>query len=432
MANESFALSFDAPPRLERIALASIAYFALAILVFVGFQPFIPPASGTPLAAANAAQGDLLHQIFYLVVFATVLLGAAQRRGFGAVRAVPLLFGLLQLWCVLSALWAMQHGISFRRAVLEVIITTSVLLSADTIGPERAFRYLRILLAVVLAVNWLSIPLIHTAVHLPGELDPGLIGDWRGLYGQKNAAGAVCALTAILFLFSHNGKYNWIGWLVSLFAVGFLVMTRSKTSLALLPVAVAAGLAYRAAWRDGLSRAIFAVLAALLIAVVAAASVLYADAISHILEDPTEFTGRAEIWQAYLAFVQDHPWLGAGYGMLSNTGGISPMHNYVNSAWVEAIGDSHDGYLQVLVMLGGVGFTLAILSLLIGPLARFWPLDYAQPGFKAMLFSLFIFFVLHNFMESDFLESDSGVWFCLLLVIAALRNPDKMLTGVNH
>ena len=428
MANESFALSFEAPPRLERLALPTLAFFALAILVFVGFSPFMPPPKGTALAAANAAQGDTLHQIFYLGVSGLVLLGAVQRRGFGAIRAMPLLLGLLQAWCVLSAIWAMQHGVSFRRAVLEVILSSAVLLSADTIGPERAFRYLKILLAAILVVNWISIPLIATARHLPGEIDPGLVGDWRGLYGQKNGAGAVCALTAILFLFSRIGKYNWIGWLVALFAVAFLVMTKSKTSMALLPACLLAGLAYRISWRDGLSRAIFTVGAVLLLVAGAAAALSYADIISHILEDPTEFTGRAEIWQAYLAFVRDHPWLGAGFGMLANTGTVSPMHNYVNSAWVEAIGDSHDGYLQVLVMLGGVGFALTMLSILVEPLARFWPLDFNRPNFKAMLFALFVFFVLHNFMESDFLESDSGVWFCLLLVIVGLRNPDKSLT----
>ena len=107
------------------------------------------------------------------------------------------------------------------------------------------------------------------------------------------------------------------------------------------------------------------------------------------------------------------------------------MHNYVLSAWVEAIGDSHDGYLQLLVMLGGVGFGLAMLGLVIEPLARFWPLDYQHPGFKALLFALFVFFILHNFMESDFLEGDSGVWFSMLLVLAALRNPDKSLTLVS-
>ena len=428
MANEGFALSFDAPPRLERTTLATIAFFALLILVFVGFQPFIPPRSGTALAAANAAQGDLVHQIFYLSVFAIVLVTAVQRRGLGAIRAMPFLLALLQVWCLLSAIWAEEHGVAFRRAALEVLLTLSILLSADTIGPERAFRYWRIVMAAVLVVNWVSIPLVATAVHLPGEIDPGLIGDWRGLYGQKNAAGATCALTALLFLFTRNGRYNWMGWLVALGALGFLVMTRSKTSLALFPVALLAGLAYRVSWRDGLSRALFACAAVLLLLAVGAAGIFFADTISHVLEDPTEFTGRAEIWQAYLAFVRDHPWLGAGFGTLSNTGGLSPMHNYVLNGWVEAIGDSHDGYLQLLVTLGGVGFVLAILALVIEPLARFWPLDYQQPGFKALLFALFVFFVLHNFMESDFLESDSGVWFSLLLVIAALRNPDKSLT----
>jgi O-antigen ligase len=254
------------------------------------------------------------------------------------------------------------------------------------------------------------------------------VGDWRGLYGQKNAAGAVCALTAMLFLFSRNGKRNWIGWLVAIAALGFLVMTKSKTSAALLPVCLLAGLAYWACWRDGLSRAFFTCTILVLLLMTVSAGLLYADTISHMLEDPTEFTGRAEIWQAYLAFVRDHPWLGAGFGTLSNTGGVSPMHNYVQTGWVEAIGDSHDGYLQLLVTLGSVGFVLALIAMIAEPVARFWPMDRRQRRFRALLFSLFVFFVLHNFMESDFLESDSGVWFSMLLVIAALRNPDRSLT----
>lgn len=428
MANESFAVNFIAPPRLERDFLASLGFFALLIMFFVGFQPFVPPRSGTALAAAGGAQGDLVRQISYLGVFVLVLVAAVQRRGHGAIRAMPLLLGLLQLWCLLSAIWATAHGVAFRRAALEVVLTFSVMLSADTIGPERAFRYWRIVMAAILVVNWLSILLIATAVHLPGEIDPGLVGDWRGLFGQKNAAGAACVMTALLFLFTRNGKFNWIGWLVAAASLAFLVMTKSKTSMALFPVCLLAGIAYRFSWRDGLSRTIFVVGAALLLLSAATLALSFADTISRVLEDPTEFTGRAEIWQAYLAFVGDHPWLGAGFGSLSNTGGISPMHNYALSSWVEAIGDSHQGYLQLLVTLGGVGFVLAMLALVIEPLAWFWPLDYQNPGFKSLLFALFVFFVLHNFMESDFLQSDDGVWCALLLVLAALRNPDKSLT----
>ena len=73
---------------------------------------------------------------------------------------------------------------------------------------------------MVLAVNWISIPLIHTPCICPVNWIR-MVGDWRGLYGQKNAAGATCAMTALLFLFTRNGKHNWIGWLVAAAAWAF-------------------------------------------------------------------------------------------------------------------------------------------------------------------------------------------------------------------
>ncbi len=90
---------------------------------------------------------------------------------------------------------------------------------------------------------------------------------------------------------------------------------------------------------------------------------LDADAIAKLLEDPDEFTGRAEIWAAELRYIADHPLLGAGFGTFTDTGGQSPLHNYVGASWVEAVSHGHNGYLQVLVTIGGVGFVLAMLAL---------------------------------------------------------------------
>jgi len=58
-----------------------------------------------------------------------------------------------------------------------------------------------------------------------------------------------------------------------------------------------------------------------------------------------------------------------------------------------------------------------------------WNLNLQDDGFKPMLFALFVFAVLHNVMESDFLEGDSLVWGALLLVIAALNARRPSLTG---
>ena len=57
-------------------------------------------------------------------------------------------------------------------------------------------------LLAILVANFVSIKFIPTAVHMPGEDDGLLVGNWRGLYSHKNIAGAVSAMTALIFLFS--------------------------------------------------------------------------------------------------------------------------------------------------------------------------------------------------------------------------------------
>ncbi len=426
MANDSFALSYAPPRDVSRSVIAEIIFIALLLMMFVGLTPFAPPVS--PTAVNSAAPGDALRQIIFLAILFPILFAAAFQRGLSALRAVPLALMALLAWCFVSVFWSAVPDVSLRRAALAAIVVLSTILSVDLIGSQRAFFLWRILLAIILAVNWLSIPLIHTAVHLPGEVDPSLIGDWRGLYAQKNTAGAVCAMTALLFLFSRNGRGNWIGWLVAIAATGFLIMTRSKTALGLFPLALLAGLAYRISWRDSLSRAIFLCGALLTLGLMTAVAIQNWEAIERLLADPTGFTGRTEIWQAIIAYTRDHPWLGAGFGTMAHTGALSPLHNYARGHWVETIADSHNGYLQILVTTGGVGLALALLGLVVEPIRRLWPLEPARTGFKALLFALFVFVLAHNLLETDFLESDNTAWFAFLVMLASLRSRDYSLT----
>jgi O-antigen ligase len=419
MAND-FAVDYVPPRAVEQNLFPALAYLALLFLVFVGLTPFSPPALA-PSALPVVSHGDLARQIGYLGVAAMIGIAAVQRFGIGALRAVPFSMGLLLAWCLASAFWAAQPDIVLRRAGLEVVLVLSLLLSVETIGAARAFLLWRWLLAAVLLVNFLSIPLIAAARHGVGEVDPALVGNWRGLYGHKNEAGAACAITAILFLFSKTGWRNCIGAAIAAAACFFLVMTHSRTALGFLVIALAAGLLYRIGWRDGLSRAILVAVGALIAVALAALALLDADQIAHILEDPNEFTGRTAIWAAQLGYIADHPFLGAGFGSLTDAHGQSPLHNYASGAWVEAVSNGHNGYLQLLVTIGSIGFALAMLALMVAPARRFWSLDLKDDAFKPMLFCLFVFAVLHNFMEADFLESDSVVWGALLLAIAALN-----------
>ena len=410
---------YAAHPATERSLLATLAYITFLLLIFVGLDAFSPPAAVSRFGGVQEASGgDFLRQICFLLTAGCIVLTAWQRFGLGLLRALPVSMLLLG-WCLASALWSPDAGVVVRRAGLQVLIVFSALLSVETVGARRAFDIWRVVLAIVLLVNFVSIPLIGAARHGGDEIDTALIGNWRGLYGHKNIAGAVCAMTVIVFLFSRTGWRNWIGIGVALAAGVFLAMTHSNSSMGFLVLALLAGLFYHLSWRDGLSRAILIVATAILLLALAAMAVLDAEALTRLLQDPDEFTGRSAIWAAELAYIRDHPLLGSGFGTFTDTKGLSPLHGYVSGSWVAAVSHGHNGYLQLLVTIGGIGFVLTMVAVVLRPFQRFWALDDDGNAFKPILFALFVFMVLHNIMESDFLEG-GGAWVVLLLVMAAL------------
>jgi O-antigen ligase len=412
-----YAPGYAAQRATDRNLLAVLAYIAFLLLIFVGLDPFSPPPAVSQFGGAS--RGDAMRQVSFVAVTGLVMLAAYQRRGMAMLRAIPLSMALLMGWCLLSALWSMDPGVVMRRAVLQTLIVLSALISVEMVGPRRAFEILRVLLGIVLIVNILSIPVIADARHSAAEIDTALIGNWRGLYGHKNIAGAVAAMTVILFLFTRTGAKNWFGILMALAAAFFLVMTRSKSSMGFLLPALLAGWLYHLSWRDGLSRAILVAGTLLFLCGLASWAILDAETISRQFQNPEEFTGRSAIWAAEIAYIRDHPFLGSGFGTFADTGGASPLAGYINSAWMQAVSHGHNGYLQLLVTIGGVGFVLVMAALVIRPFGRFWAMDGDDSAFKPMLFAIFVFLLLHNIMESDFLEGGSA-WVSLLLMIAAL------------
>lgn len=421
MANDGLALERSRASALLAPWVAECAFAALLLLVFVGLTPFEVREPGTFGIGAASGSGDTLRQISYLAVFSVLALAALQKRRLEIVTIVPVSLLLLLAWCLASAMWAGEPGVVVRRAGLEFVVVVSAMMGVDALGPARSLRLLYYVLIGVLIVNWLSIPFVAQARHLPGETDPSLVGDWRGLYFHKNIAGAVSALTAMIALYFAVEKRSRLDFALFLAAVGFADMTRSKSSLGFLPVAVILGATYRWAWKRDLDRLIVTV-CAVLIAVVAAAWLAgHAAELSQTLESPREFTGRTAIWQAELRYIGDHPLLGSGYGTFADTGGKSPLANYIASKWVAEVAHGHNGYLQVLVTTGGIGFALAMLALVALPFAGLWRRDMDRLALKSLLFALFSFAIMHNLLESDYLESDGPVWVTLLLVIAMLR-----------
>jgi exopolysaccharide production protein ExoQ len=403
--------------------LLDAGYAAFLLLIFVTLSPLAARDAAT--LAAHAGEGDVLRQIAFLSVFAVIVGCALWTRGFAALRAVPIVLAVTLVWCLASALWSIEPDVTLRRAVLAVVIVVSAMVAVDSVGAERALRMWRVLLIGILVANWVSVFILPEAVHLPGDSETDVIGDWRGLYVHKNIAGAVSAMSAIVFLFSALGTKRWSDWLLFAGSIGFLIMTQSKSSMGFLGLAILAGAFYRLIGRGGLDRMIGVVAAALLLVVGGGFAVANWDAIAHLLQDPMQFTGRAAIWQAEARYVGDHPLLGAGFGSFADTGARSPLYSYMGEKWIGTISHGHSGYLELAVTVGLIGFALAMIALIVQPLVGFARAATRQTLFTTLTFTLFIFVVLHNVMESDFLEGDAPQWVAFLMAIAMVRGHQR-------
>lgn len=426
MAGDVAVRPVSAPVRL-RWTLADYAFVFFLLLIFVTTQPFATRDAVT-LAGGESGftgSGDAVRQVSYLTSFLLLAFVTVRAQGFRGLLCIPPLFAALLGWCALSATWSGAHDVVFRRAVLEIIVVMSAMMGVTTLGMERSLALLRVVLGIVLVINWLSIPLVHNAVHLPGETDPGLVGDWRGLYFHKNIAGSVSAITAILFFFQALKSKPLLNGAFCAAAIVFTIMTVSKSSTGLLPVAIAAGCLYAWIWRRGIDRAIAGV-AMLLIALAGGIAVAtHLHAIEHALSDPTELTGRTAIWVGEIGFIRDHLLLGAGFGSFSDTGATSLLQAYVSDKWVQNISHGHNAYLEMLVTIGLVGFVLAVLVFVLAPARALWRFDPARAGAKAVLVGIFVFMVLHNFLESDFLEGDDPAWVVFVMMLAMLSGFER-------
>jgi|tagenome__1003787_1003787.scaffolds.fasta_scaffold20956385_3 exopolysaccharide production protein ExoQ len=427
-------LTFDpyAPLPARRGLFVDAAFVAFLLLIFVTFKPFaVRDVAALSLGDNGTGAGDVWRQVCYLVTFTALVLAAFQSLSTRIVSVMPPLLALLLGWCLLTSLWAQSPDVTTRRAGLEIVIAMSAMLGVHALGPERALSLLRWVLAGVLLVNFASILLVHQAVHLPDESDRQLIGNWRGLHFHKNIAGAISAITAILFFFRALETKRLVHWLIVVAAVFFTVMTRSKTSLALFPIALLSGVLFRFTRPRSLERWLVLTAIALVAGLGALALATQLPVIERYLADPTELTGRVAIWQAQFAFVRDHPMLGAGFGSFSNTGALSPLYHYVADKWVWGEAHGHNAYLQMLVTIGGIGFALAVLAFVVQPALAFRRLgSRSERMFYAPLFAIFVFELFHNFSESDFLEGDGPAWVTFLLMLACLHAGRHRPVGV--
>lgn len=406
-----FMRSDIAPGGVQTIARLAHVLLAAAFLfyVLVGTNPF------PSVSLAARVDGNPIDRLYVL--------------GLGGLGGLVLLLNyrtlpaiLLQgagLWiiagvAVLSILWSAYPDLTLRRSIVLVCLTVAAAgVAAGIRDLPRAHTVLAHAMGLTMSLNLLSVFL------MPGEAMSEIGAE--GWYSQKNAAGAV-AMTALLvqctwLVSGRKSAGHWmIGFAMIAISLAFLLLTRSKTSLALTGLALMVLASFAIAARGGP----VVTLAGVLLAIILSSCFLVLLALNDfdlsrilglVLED-TSFTGRDELWAFAIRVGMEKPWLGHGYGAFWDVGvGGDPLLRLEPGSWLGdiepgVINQAHSGYLELWLHLGIPATVLGVLVVLTLALkgTLFCLIARDEPGVKAALAFLTIMpfiYLAHNFTEAS-------------------------------
>jgi O-antigen ligase len=399
------AISSNATPS-ARQKNAGIILFVLLILVVVGLHPL-----GSPEGSLTG-EGDILREMSFLAVFFGSIFFLRVFDDLQQFFLLPFSLVILLMWCWCSLAWAVDPSIAFRRLALTTMIMWTIFLCVDIAGYAVTVKVMRQALLVGLALSYVAIVVSPSAIHqLADNLNPDIIGSWRGVFSNKNVAGPVCALLIILAFFGGVKKSDR-SWIVLVAAAYFLYRTQSKTAFGFLAASLVLGYAY-VCISPGYRKLLVPVLA-LCATIAFIIGQNYFD-----FSRPDTLSGRVQIWPILWLYAQNHFWLGSGYGAFWNVGASSPIYPYTRG-WMVTIASGHNGYLDLLVQIGVIGLVLAIIALVIVPMWRVLTDSNIPKQQGALLVTLLAFCAGHNLTESTLLDRDQIVNVFILLTVALI------------
>jgi O-antigen ligase len=402
--------------------IRSVLFIAAFLAVCFSFHPFQSLADAQPTVNSGS---DLLNQIGFSVLFlalAAVTAHSEPRRLLLLLR--PLLIAVLA-WCVLTAVTSWEPSLAARRLAFTMMFMS---ISAMALLMPKNLRHFGSLMAavalIVLAACYLGLVFapslsIHQATDF---LEPEHAGDWRGIFAQKNTAGAVMVLFIFTGMFVARARSLVLGAVIVALAAVFLLFTQSKTDIGMLPLVMILAAVIGRSRRPALG-IILVVVPLALVNLFTVGSIYFEPArnvVGMIMPDET-FTGRTEIWELALRYAAQRPILGYGFSAFWGTEQIV-FKLGETATWANGALDAHNAYVNLALTIGIPGAILAILWLVVLPLVDYYraPSDPSTDPLKMLFLRICLFAAYGSCFESIFF-SVGAIWFFLTTATFGLR-----------
>jgi exopolysaccharide production protein ExoQ len=335
-------------------------FLGFAFLVLQG--AFIGMASTDEAAAASADGGDIRHMIaFALLLGGTAVFGRRHWRGMAAIAGASLPYFILPIIILASVLWSVEPMLTLKRGILTVGVCIFDLYVAKAVGLDRLLKMLSttiLISALVSIVAAIAVPTVGR------EVLEGLIGDWRGVFPQKNMLGHVMSVGVLVELaMMVRARRLLLDACLRMALLVFLVaMARSASSLLAVALALIMSAIYAGSRRGLASAVVCAIVSTGSIVLIAGTAGGDLSALFNLLDRDPSLTGRTDLWKYVQDAILERPVFGWGYMAFWTPDSRNATYIQNQIGWPAP--NAHDGYLELTLSLGLVGLAGFIMTAL--------------------------------------------------------------------
>lgn len=395
----------------------SLVIINFSILTFVIFMGTNLPFQERLTDAYEAETTNPINQIVFLYLFVGSLIVLIKNSYIVAqVMRSEKFLSLFILICLISFTWSDYPFLAFKRA-FQLTVTYITVLNTISIISERKI----ITILLIIGIFYAFVSLISSLL-IPDAIDP-VFGTWRGIEPSKNGLGYNALMLLIIGFYSSTVQTSYIFKvffrILILFSIILIIFAFSTTNIIgmLLILLTLSLFKVKLLFKPlGASKFIFNAMVMLFLILAVLFSIFSKEllaAVPGIFGKDTSLTGRDVIWVYIWNEILKRPILGYGYGTywIMGTHIIDLFTAYVG--W--RVNESHNGFLEILLQLGIVGFTFFVFTL-ISFIKRIFKYDD-----KIALIAI-IAILLVNFSESFiFTPRDPSTLLFMLLYLLQIK-----------
>ena len=371
------------------------------------------------------------RNIYLMLVGAGVLvLWGRQTTVRRFLRANPAVVAFF-VFCAISTIWADHSDVALKRWIKAVGDVVMVLITLT--DRERLYAVKRLLARVGFVLIPVSILLIKYYPDMAryysrweGKMFVAGVAEDKNMLGMTCLVFGLGAWWRLLGAFRDCKGKRRMGLLLAHGTVLSMVfwlfwMANSMTSISCFSMA-ASVIALTSLFRFARRPITIHILVAAVVCVSFSALFLNigGDALETMGRNST-LTGRTEIWQGLLK-VGSNPVFGTGFQSFW-------VGEHLQKIWsmgglFDGINESHNGYLEIFLNLGGIGVTL-LVALLVTGYRNLIKSVHRDSALSTLCLGFFVTAVIYGFTEASAFGIMNPIWFAFLL--AVIRVPS---TGI--